>query len=157
MNIEPAEDGDMALIYDAWLNGQRVTPLYEWFPEALFFRLMSDRIARLVTENTTLVARPSDKVGEDGKKDIAGFVCGRRDDSAPIAGPCPVIVHWIFVKANYRVRGFDVARRLLRALGWEEGFPIGATGWSDVCETAIPGTLLFVPSLLNNKPAKKAA
>ena len=149
----------MALIYDAWLNGQRVTPLYDWLPESLFVRLMGERIGRLVRENTTLVARPSEKLGEDGKKDIAGFVCGRRDASAPLAGPCPVIVHWIFVKVPYRVPGFDVARRLLRAIGWQEGYPIGATGWSDVCETAHPGTLFFVPSLLNlnTKPANRAA
>ena len=157
MVIEPAEEGDMPLIYDAWLNGQRVTPLYDWLPEALFFRLMSERIGRLLGHNTTLVARPSGNVGEDGKKDIAGFVCGRRDDSAPPSGPCPVIVHWVFVKVPYRVRGFDVAKRLLRALGWQDGYPIGATAWSEPCEMAEPGTLFFVPSLLNKKPAKKAA
>ena len=154
MIIEAAESGDRALVLDSWLNGQRHSPGFSWVPNGIYFKRMEERINGMLLTETVLVARPTSHVAEDGTRDIAGFVCGRRDPLASPGRPSVPLVHWMAVKEPYRGKGLHVGLSLLRALGWAEGLPVVCSAWSAACERVAPGSLIYRPSLARRRGAK---
>ncbi len=117
----PAIDADLGLVFGAWKSSFRSTFLAMFEPPLGRCPFPVDRYDEVMRETITrIVGRPDARVivayhpGElERKADLYGFLCYE------LAVTCAPMVHYCFVKKNYREHG--IARGMFRAAGIDAG------------------------------------
>ena len=107
--IRPADERDLPLILNSWLKSYRNAPACTTVPNDIYFsedRGQKARILDLLSNGQTLIA--CDPEDDDC---VYGWICTEE----PGVSSVPPVVHYVYVKQAYRLRG--VARGLLKAAG----------------------------------------
>lgn len=103
--IRPSESGDRDFILATWLRSyQRYSPVTNRIPKSIFFKFHQTLIKRILNNVDVDIAVAADK--EDPRV-ILGYAVGH-----PEGG----ILHWVYVKKNFRSAG--VAERLIESRGY---------------------------------------
>ena len=95
----PAPD-EMALVYDAWANSFRKSPWAGCIPNHLYDSVSRTAIGEILSRGARVTVAVQDL--PDGARRVCGY---------SVSEPDQAILHWLFVKRDYR--GMGIGRALL--------------------------------------------
>lgn len=102
MKIDAPNADEFAFIYDSWSNSFRNSPWAGVVPNDMWPEVSRRSMQEIVDRPSTIVRVAAVEL-EDGSRRVAGYY---------VAEPERKILHWLYVKRDYR--GMEIGRALLR-------------------------------------------
>jgi hypothetical protein len=101
--MDVSAPGERSFACATWVRGYMSSPTTKRVPQELYFEGQSRLVTRILSRATVLVAESADHPV------LFGWIAGERDDIGPV-------VHYVYVKNDYRAPGMGVGRALVVAL-----------------------------------------
>ena len=98
MHFDAPRADELPLVYDAWANSFRKSPWAGCIPNHLYDQVSRTTIGEILSRGARVIAAVQDL--PDGNRRVCGYSVSE-----------PQILHWLFVKLDYR--GMGIGKQLL--------------------------------------------